>query len=53
MSMGLISGIITGSLIVIFLAVWVWAWSKSNKDAFDKMSKLPLEENNTKEDTAP
>lgn len=53
MSMGLLSGILTGSLILIFLAVWVWAWSKSNKPAFDKMSQLPLEENNTTEETAP
>lgn len=46
MNLGLISGIFTGSLIVIFLAIWAWAWSKSNKAAFDKMAHLPLEENN-------
>lgn len=53
MSLGLLSGIFTASLIAIFLAVWAWAWSKSNKAAFAEMAHLPLEENNTTQETAP
>lgn len=45
MSHGIISGILTASLIVMFLGIWAWAWSKNNKSAFEKMSHLPLEEN--------
>ena len=52
MNLGLLSGIFTASLIAIFLAVWAWAWSKSNKVAFDKMAQLPLEENNDEESAA-
>ena len=38
------SGIITGLLLVMFIGIWIWAWSKNNKEAFDKMASLPLED---------
>ena len=32
------------TLFVSFIGVWLWAWSKKRKSAFDEASKLPLEE---------
>ena len=31
-------------LIIGFLAIWGWAWSRNRKKEFDAMSQLPLEE---------
>jgi cbb3-type cytochrome oxidase subunit 3 len=31
-------------LIVGFLGIWAWAWSRHRKEDFEKMSHLPLEE---------
>ncbi len=49
MSHGMISGLLTGALIILFLGIWVWAWSKHNKAAFAEMAELPLEENTATE----
>ena len=40
----MLSGIITGVLIVLFLAGWAWAWSPRRKRAFDQAAHLPLQE---------
>ena len=40
--MTLFNGVMTGVLIVVFIAIWIWAWSSKNKEAFDDLSKLPL-----------
>ena len=40
-----INGLMTGLLLIIFIGIWIWAWSSRNKQAFDSLSKLPLEEN--------
>jgi cbb3-type cytochrome oxidase subunit 3 len=31
-------------LIVGFLGIWAWAWSRHRKEDFERMSRLPLEE---------
>lgn len=49
---GVLSGILTAILIVAFLGIWAWAWSKKNRSAFDEMAKLPLEDNNDEESAA-
>ena len=41
---GVISGLLTLFLIIIFLGIVFWAYSKRNKTAFDEMAKLPLED---------
>jgi cytochrome c oxidase cbb3-type subunit 4 len=38
----MISGIITGVLLVLFLVGWAWAWSPRRKRAFDDAARLPL-----------
>jgi len=44
MSSGVLSGVVTAILIVLFLGVWAWAWSSRRKSQFEQMSRLPLEE---------
>ena len=41
---GLINGILTAGLIVLFIGIWAWAWSSKNKEKFDSMAQLPLED---------
>ena len=43
----MLPGIITGLLIVLFLAGWAWAWSPRRKRAFDAAARLPLQEDAT------
>ena len=38
----MLTGIITGLLIVLFLAGWAWAWSPRRKPGFDEAARLPL-----------
>ena len=48
---GVVSGLMTLFLIIVFLGIVLWAWSKRNKPAFDKMARLPLAENTNTENT--
>ena len=34
----------TVAMLVIFVGIWVWAWSSKRKTAFDEAARLPLEE---------
>ena len=38
------SGILTAILLVVFLGLVVWAWSKRRAKDFSDASKLPLED---------
>jgi cytochrome c oxidase cbb3-type subunit IV len=44
MSSGTLSGIVTAILIVLFLGVWMWAYSSRRKEQFSKAARMPLEE---------
>jgi cytochrome c oxidase cbb3-type subunit 4 len=46
MSIGLFRGIVTGVLLVLFVWLVAWAWSKARKPAFDAAARAPLEEDN-------
>lgn len=35
-------GAITVVLLIAFLGIWVWAWSKRRKKDFDESARLPL-----------
>jgi cytochrome c oxidase cbb3-type subunit 4 len=37
-------GIVTGTLLVSFLWLAVWAWSKGRRATFDAAARLPLED---------
>ena len=42
--MGTINGILTGVLLVLFVGIWVWAWSGERQKTFDHAARLPLED---------
>jgi cytochrome c oxidase cbb3-type subunit 4 len=39
-----ISGIVTTTLLVVFIAGWAWAWSPRRRKDFDEAARLPLED---------
>ena len=41
---GLIRGMVTLSLLLVFIGLAVWAWSGRRRDMFEQMARLPLEE---------
>jgi len=44
MSSGTLSGIVTAILIVLFLGMWVWAYSSRRREQFAQAARMPLEE---------
>jgi cytochrome c oxidase cbb3-type subunit 4 len=44
MDIGVFRGLVTGTLLVLFLGLVVWAWSKSRREQFDAAARLPLED---------
>ena len=40
----LIRGVVLILMILAFLGIWGWAWSRNRKEAFHEASMLPLEE---------
>jgi len=43
-NMGLVRGLLTLILFVAFMTLWAWAWNKHRKPEFDRMARLPLED---------
>jgi cytochrome c oxidase cbb3-type subunit 4 len=41
---GLVRGMITLSLLLLFIGLFIWAWSGRRKDLFERMAQLPLED---------
>jgi len=46
MNFGLLQGIWTIMVMVFFLGVVVWAWSKKRKKEFDDAAMIPFKEDN-------
>ena len=44
MDLNTFRGIVTGVLLVLFVWLTVWAWSKARRPAFEEAARLPLEE---------
>jgi cytochrome c oxidase cbb3-type subunit 4 len=44
MDINTIRGVLTIVLIIAFLGLVIWAWSGKRKETFDKLSQVPLEE---------
>ncbi len=40
----MLSGIYTGLMLVVFLGIVAWAWSKHNKSKFDELSRMALKD---------
>jgi cbb3-type cytochrome oxidase subunit 3 len=41
---GYVAGGVTLALLLIFIATWMWAWGARQQAAFDRMARLPLED---------
>jgi len=39
---GIAMGMVTGVLLVAFLGIVAWAWSRKRKEAFDEAARYPL-----------
>lgn len=37
-------GIVTGVLLVLFIALIIWAWSSRRREQFEAAARLPLED---------
>lgn len=48
----LIRGAIMIALIIGFVAIFAWAWSKKRKPDFDKAARMPLEEDGSEPNAA-
>lgn len=48
--MGIVRGLMTLLLMVLFTAIVIWAWSARQKDKFDAAARLPLEEDKPRHD---
>ena len=44
MTLGIFRGLVTGALLVLFLWLVAWAWSKARRTQFDAAARMPLEE---------
>jgi len=43
---GILRGAITLALLLLFIALVAWAWSDRRKKLFDRMARIPLDEDN-------
>ncbi len=41
--------LLTVLLLVVFVGIVAWAWSRRNREAFDEASRLPFQEETTHE----
>jgi cytochrome c oxidase cbb3-type subunit 4 len=41
---GVLRGVIAAVLFVLFIALWLWAYSSRRRALFDTMAQLPLED---------
>lgn len=41
---GLLSGIVTIVLMLIFLGIWFWAWRPRHRRTFERLARMPLED---------
>ena len=47
LNVGLVRGLLTLILFLAFMTLWAWAWNKNRKHDFDRMARLPLEDQET------
>ena len=44
MTSGTLSGIVTSVLVVLFVGMWIWAFSPRQRRRFEEAARVPLEE---------
>jgi cytochrome c oxidase cbb3-type subunit 4 len=42
--MGVVRGLLSATLLVLFLGVWAWSWSRKRQVDFDAAANMPLED---------
>lgn len=42
MDIGIVRGLITASVLILFIGIWIWSWSRNRHADFDAASRLPL-----------
>ena len=42
----MVSGIVTATLLVVFVGGWLWAWSPRRRGDFEEAARLPLDDGN-------
>lgn len=47
MDVNIIRGAILIGLIIGFVGVWIWAWSRKRRSQFEEAARMPLEEDST------
>jgi cytochrome c oxidase cbb3-type subunit IV len=41
---GHIAGVFIVLMLVSFIGIWIWAWRKYHKKTFNRMARLPMED---------
>ncbi|MBN8896541.1 MAG: cbb3-type cytochrome c oxidase subunit 3 [Rhodanobacter sp.] len=41
---GHVAGVFIILMLVTFIGIWIWAWRKRHQATFDRMARLPLEQ---------
>jgi cytochrome c oxidase cbb3-type subunit 4 len=41
---GQFAGVITVTLMLVFLGIWFWAWRAQHRQVFDRMARLPMQD---------
>lgn len=44
MDIGIVRGLLTVVLLILFLCIVVWSFSRRRRDDFDKAARMPLED---------
>ena len=44
MDMGTVRGLLTAILLMLFIGLVVWTWSRKRKKAFDEAAQMPLDD---------
>ena len=50
MDIGTVRGLITVALLIAFIALVLWAYSKRRKADFDELARMPLEDDSPAKD---
>ena len=43
---GVVRGLVAAVLLIAFMALWLWAYSGRRRALFERLSRLPLEDDN-------
>ena len=46
----MVSGIVTATLLAIFVGGWAWAWSPRRRKDFEEAARLPLDDGDRESD---